>query len=145
MAPITFKVDTFFPNTSRIVMNKIEKDSCKDASRSVDKKYVEAFIRYSNDETRMDTLKLVEVSGNDRNSEEETKHTNRLIQQRKTRISFELHPSLLLEDYMNELGNDHDDSELGDFDFDLDLIGSLLDAADTRGCTKTEQTELPKR
>ena len=118
MAPTAFEVDTYFPNTSRIRLNKVEKDSCKDDSKCIDKKYADAFLHYSNDETRMNTLKLIELSGNDRNAEEETKHKNRLIQQRKTRISFEIHPILLLEELDDD---DQEDSELSDFDFEAPL------------------------
>ena len=83
----------------------------------------------------MDTLKNVELSGHERNDEEEGNQTSQLMQQRKTRISFELHPSLLLEGYMNELKMTTKTATC-DFDFCYDLNGSMMDAVETRGGTK---------
>lgn len=53
----------------------------------------DAFLYYSNDAVRMKTLKMEEVS-------EEEKG---VAVERKQRLSFELHPSLVLEDLISEL------------------------------------------
>ena len=69
-----------------------------------------AFLRYSNDETRMNTLMLKEAP--------KCQRQQRVTQERKTRISFEVHPSLILEDLL------FDDD--GDCMAESDDIGSLL-------------------
>jgi len=70
----------------------------------------DAFLHYSNDETRMNTLMLKEAS--------KCQRQQRVTQERKTRISFEVHPSLILEDLLFD--ND------GDCMAESDDIGSLL-------------------
>eukprot|EP00579_Thalassiosira_antarctica_P005221 CAMPEP_0201892820 /NCGR_PEP_ID=MMETSP0902-20130614/37317_1 /ASSEMBLY_ACC=CAM_ASM_000551 /TAXON_ID=420261 /ORGANISM="Thalassiosira antarctica, Strain CCMP982" /LENGTH=101 /DNA_ID=CAMNT_0048424413 /DNA_START=53 /DNA_END=358 /DNA_ORIENTATION=+ len=55
------------------------------------------FLYYSNETIRMKTLKMVEVSESDASQERGD---------RKTRLSFELHPSLILEDVMTEIFGD---------------------------------------
>mmetsp|Transcript_17077 Transcript_17077/g.36085 ORF Transcript_17077/g.36085 Transcript_17077/m.36085 type:complete len:128 (-) Transcript_17077:83-466(-) len=61
----------------------------------------DAFLYYSNDDIRMKTLKLEEVP--------ETVGAIEIRVPRKTRISFELHPSVLLEDLMEEEDGDNED------------------------------------
>ena len=70
----------------------------------------DAFLRYSNDETRMNTLMLKEAP--------KCQRQQHVTQERKTRISFEVHPSLILEDLL------FDDD--GDCIAESDDIGSLL-------------------
>ena len=70
----------------------------------------DAFLHYSNDETRMNTLMLKEAP--------KCQRQQRVTQERKTRISFEVHPSLILEDLLFD--ND------GDCMAESDDIGSLL-------------------
>ena len=55
------------------------------------------FLYYSSETIRMKTLKMVEVSESDASQERGD---------RKTRLSFELHPSLILEDVMTEIFGD---------------------------------------
>lgn len=71
-----------------------------------------AFLRYSNDETRMNTLMLKEAP--------KCQRQQRVTQERKTRISFEVHPSLILEDLL------FDDDGDCDCIAESDDIGSLL-------------------
>eukprot|EP00581_Thalassiosira_minuscula_P010667 CAMPEP_0183724118 /NCGR_PEP_ID=MMETSP0737-20130205/17339_1 /TAXON_ID=385413 /ORGANISM="Thalassiosira miniscula, Strain CCMP1093" /LENGTH=137 /DNA_ID=CAMNT_0025954611 /DNA_START=127 /DNA_END=540 /DNA_ORIENTATION=+ len=65
------------------------------------------FLYYSNDEVRIMTLKLKEVP--------ETKKCFNSTT-RKTRISFEVHPSLVLDEMFQELYGDEQDP-LDDIDF----------------------------
>lgn len=75
----------------------------------------DAFSYYSNDVTRMNTLLMKEAP--------KTQRQQRVLtQERKTRISFEVHPSLILEDLLFD--ND------GDCIAESDDIGSLLDCED---------------
>jgi hypothetical protein len=69
-------------------------------------KVQDPFLYYSNDQVRMKELLLQD----DDSSDDESSPTSLSDQEqqtttsvRKTRISFELHPSLLLEDLMDEL------------------------------------------
>ena len=75
------------------------------------------FLYYSNDRVRMRDLRLegveVEDSSNDGQQEQSTSSIVR-----KTRITFELHPSLLLDDLM--------DDELLSPDFDAFLDASIV-------------------
>mmetsp|Transcript_12310 Transcript_12310/g.18886 ORF Transcript_12310/g.18886 Transcript_12310/m.18886 type:complete len:126 (-) Transcript_12310:9-386(-) len=69
-------------------------------------KHEDPFMYYSHQETRMSALLL--SNGNDENDGQVARESH----ERKTRISFELHPSLLLEDLLPvngpglPLGND---------------------------------------
>ena len=68
----------------------------------------DAFLRYSNDEFRMNALML-----SSSNSSIKTQASPQQLVERKTRLSWELHPSLLIEDML--LGSDfnHDSNEVG--------------------------------
>jgi len=66
----------------------------------------DAFLYYSNDEVRLSTLKM--------DGGKPTTESSRQ-QRRKTRISFELHDSLVTEDLLEEMLGD--DSYDDDFDF----------------------------
>ena len=69
----------------------------------------DAFLYYSNDDIRLKTLKLQEV--------DDTAATTTSRRERKTRISFEIDPLLVLgDDLLDELFDDEDDEEL-DIDF----------------------------
>eukprot|EP00984_Skeletonema_dohrnii_P024128 scaffold13221_cov123-Skeletonema_dohrnii-CCMP3373.AAC.5 len=94
-------------------------------------KVEDAFLYYSNDQVRMKELLLQDVE--DDSSDDESPPTSVSSNQeqsttscvRKTRITFELHPSLLLEDLMNdELFGD-------DTDFDDKLDELLLAKQDS--------------
>ena len=87
----------------------------------------DAFSYYSNDQVRIRTLKLWGRSSIN-NQEEPQQQQQR--QERKTRISFELHPSLILEDILNEAGEEglfDGDDEAGIDDI-LDLLQDNLRA-----------------
>lgn len=80
------------------------------------------FLYYSDDETRMRAIRLID-DGPEEGSRQQVRR------QRKTRISFEVHPSLVLDDDVDDVFDDlslGDDDEL-DFDLDFDL---KLDEAD---------------
>ena len=80
-------------------------------------KVQDPFLYYSNDRVRMKELRLEDVEKED-SSDDETSLSNQeqstAACERKTRITFELHPSLLLEDLMDDL--------LDDDTHDLDAI-----------------------
>ena len=74
----------------------------------------DAFAYYSNDEIRMKTLKLQECDI------DSTIPAMPSRQERKTRLSFELDPYLILEDELEELyGNDGDEEEYAFRNVDL--------------------------
>jgi len=115
MAPLinesdSFTLDLEVPTT--ITTMKQAQDTHNSSPTTVCKH--DAFLHYSNDETRMNTLMLKEASKYQRQQ--------RVTQERKTRISFEVHPSLILEDLLFD--ND------GDCIAESDDIGSLLDCED---------------
>ena len=82
-----------------------------EASKSQD-----PFLWYSDNETRMRTLGVI------RSDDAETKSRQETRQQRKTCISFEVHPSLVLDNELEDIFdglslNDDDDCDL-DLEFD---------------------------
>eukprot|EP00985_Skeletonema_marinoi_P031210 scaffold36925_cov168-Skeletonema_marinoi.AAC.1 len=79
-----------------------------DESEQADK--FDAFLLYSNDDVRMRTLSGGMVRADQESTSSETEGEGG-TRKRKTRISFELHPSVFIEDLL--LG---DDSSLSDFD-----------------------------
>ena len=74
---------------------------------------VDAFLLYSNDEVRMRTLSGGMVRANQESTSTETEGEDS-TRKRKTRISFELHPSVFIENLL--LAGDDDDSFVSDFD-----------------------------
>ena len=107
MAPLINESDSF---TLEVPTMKQAQDTCNSSPTTVCKH--DAFLHYSNDETRMNTLMMKETPKYQRQQ--------RVTQERKTRISFEVHPSLILEDLLFD--ND------GDCMAESDDIGSLLTA-----------------
>ena len=109
-----------------IESKRISQDSASHSVSSATKKSEDAFLYYSNDEIRIKTLKLEEVDVTSVNEE--------MSQQRKTRISFELDPMLILGDELEEMFDDEDD--FCDIDFshlktgskgsNMDLLAKLL-------------------
>ena len=110
-------------------------DYCRQTTQDVDSPATEEihpilkdqdpFLYYSNDRVRMTELRLQDVE--DDLSDHGSSSSSLLAQEqltttstRKTRITFELHPHLLLEDLMRDLFDD--DS----FDFGAILDASLL-------------------
>ena len=77
----------------------------------------DAFLRYSNDEVRMQTLMISTTTQRDTYQPAEAQ-----VVERKTRISFELHPSLIIEDMLHELGDDDDD----DYDSGNDISSKYM-------------------
>ena len=67
--------------------------SAKRPRRRAVRKHEDPFMYYSDQETRMNELHL---NGDNENDEQVARESD----ERKTRISFELHPSLLLEDLL---------------------------------------------
>ena len=101
--PRTIRVPTFSPRTNSITKKSERGD---------------AFLRYSNDEVRMQTLMMSTATRRD------TQQTEAQVVDRKTRISFELHPSLIMEDMLRELGDDDEDS--GNDSSIQDMISSFM-------------------
>ena len=121
MAPLINESDSFtleleVPTTTTM-------KQAQDTRKSSPTSEHDAFLHYSNDETRMNTLMLKEAPKYQRQQ--------RVTQERKTRISFEVHPSLILEDLLFD--ND------GDCIAESDDIGSLLDCEDDS--TSTDDIE----
>ena len=86
------------------------------------------FLYYSNDTIRMKALKFEQVTNKDHDvvSSQIQQHSMK----RKTRHSFELHPSLLLDDLLTDLDLNDDDDEDMDFmalldDEDVDFTALL--------------------
>mmetsp|Transcript_23240 Transcript_23240/g.39733 ORF Transcript_23240/g.39733 Transcript_23240/m.39733 type:complete len:151 (-) Transcript_23240:60-512(-) len=81
------------------------------------------FLYYSNDVIRMKALKLEEIS--------DTEAVDNTKTSRKSRISFELHPSVLFEDMMEELYRYCKEDEFHDVNNEFTLTekagGSKLD------------------
>ena len=99
-------------------------DEVVNSSRLVPDREHDAFAYYSNDQVRIQTLKLWGRSSNNNQEEPQSQQQH---QERKTRISFELHPSLILEDILNEAGEEglfDGDDEAGIDDI-LDLLQNL--------------------
>eukprot|EP00581_Thalassiosira_minuscula_P005281 CAMPEP_0183742410 /NCGR_PEP_ID=MMETSP0737-20130205/64680_1 /TAXON_ID=385413 /ORGANISM="Thalassiosira miniscula, Strain CCMP1093" /LENGTH=117 /DNA_ID=CAMNT_0025977993 /DNA_START=475 /DNA_END=825 /DNA_ORIENTATION=+ len=86
-----------------------------DATCSELRKSDDPFLFYSNDDIRIKTLKLKEVS-------HKAKLADKANAQRKSRISFELHPSLIFEDMLDELRADNS-SDVDGFDLEFDEGG----------------------
>ena len=98
----------------------------------------DAFLYYSNDEIRLKTLKLEEGSSSAVDTRTTSKASSSSRQyERKTRISFEVDPLLVLGDDLDELFNDDDEDDFfGDIDFShlkndhndskVDLLTELL-------------------
>ena len=95
------------------------------------------FLYYSNQERRMTHLSLTEDATDQEQEEdvvtvvvpqdpqEQEQASNKMLEERKTRLSFELHPSLLMGDLLLEMELEEMESNgVGD-DFDLfdDFIG----------------------
>ena len=123
MAPL--QEETLSDNASfRVDTNKSE-ESSQDANKD---KCNDAFLYYSNDKVRMNTLKLKDTGTTVASARVES---NR--HERKTRLSFELDPLLIMEDLMDELLLDKDESsviageelERGD-DSKMNLLVELL-------------------
>ena len=69
----------------------------------------DAFLRYSNDEVRMNALML---SSSSSSIKMQAPPQQRRVE-RKTRLSWELHPSLLIEDMLLDADFNHDNNEDG--------------------------------
>ena len=96
-------------------------------------KVVDPFLYYSNDKIRMRELRLEDVENDSSvdassSSSLPTQDQSPPTCERKTRISFELHPSLLLEDLMREIFDEDDDCL--DFD-DISLFATEEDSCAT--------------
>jgi len=104
-----------------------------DESEHADK--VDAFLLYSNDEVRMRTLSsgLVGVGADQESTSTETEGEGG-TRKRKTRISFELHPSVFIEDLL--LAGDDDDSFVSDFD---DINDNEEEAVKVKAMTEDPQ------
>jgi hypothetical protein len=115
-------VPTFSPCTSTST-NKNERDS---------------FLHYSNDEVRIRTLMMSEEG--DSNSSSSAEAEENVVRppaqplERKTRISFELHPSLILDDMLlndEQFASSIDGSGRSDSDTTLDdLLQELMQIED---------------
>ena len=125
---------------------KRKDDICRQNPEDVDSpteepilKVQDPFLYYSNDKIRMRELRLrlqdIEYDSSGDDSSDDGSFSSSLSNQeqstatceRKTRITFELHPSLVLEDLMKDL---FDDESL---DFD-DIIDASLHANEQDSC-----------
>ena len=102
-------------------------DGGKESMKSVNNKQEDPFMWYSNQETRMNAMlfKNNDVPATATNSNKKVV--------RKTRISFEIHPSLLFDDII--FGSDLEDQD-GDYAFDI--IQALFDD-DAKGAETLRQ------
>ena len=100
----------------------------------------DAFSYYSNDQVRIRTLKLW---GKSSNNNQEEQHQEELVE-RKTRISFELHPSLILEDPLDELAEEGELFVDGDeiIDIDMDMLDLLQDNLRVRANSPRSVTDV---
>ena len=85
---------------------------------------VDAFLLYSNDDVRMRTLSGGQVGADQEGG----------TRKRKTRISFELHPSVFIENLL--LAGDDDDSFVSDFD---DINDNEEEAVKVKAMTEDPQ------
>lgn len=108
-------------STQDVGNRKVEET--QDSNRQTSLKVQDPFLYYSNDRVRMKELLLEEEEeGNSSNDiSVSAQEQSDLFCERKTRISFELHYSLLHED----LFDDDDNDALGDISIGID---DLLDA-----------------
>ena len=105
-----------------------------DESEQPDK--FDAFLLYSNDEVRMRTLSGGMVRADQESTSTETEGDGG-TRKRKTRISFELHPSVFIEDLI--LAGDDDDSFVSDFD---DINDNEDDAVKVEAKAMTEGPQM---
>ncbi len=97
---------------------KRKDDNCRQKPEDVrGLKVRDPFLYYSNDKIRMRELRLQDVENNSSDdgsfsSSLSNQEQSTAICERKTRITFELHPSLVLEDLMKELFDDDLDVSL---------------------------------
>lgn len=111
-------------------------------STSTNKNKRDSFLHYSNDEVRIRTLMMSEGDSNSNSSssssaeagEENIVRPPAQPQERKTRISFELHPSLILDDMLlndEQFASSIDGSGRSDSDTTLDdLLKDLMQIED---------------
>lgn len=95
------------------------------------------FLRYSNDEVRLRTLQLGDAP--DANSDDDSARRKPI--RRKSRISFELHPSAMLEDeLMDQLWGGDDDSlgSIKDFLGDEESDSAGIKRLSLRDVTQTD-------
>ena len=97
---------------------------------------VDAFLLYSNDDVRMRTLSsgLVGVGADQESTSTETEGEGG-TRKRKTRISFELHPSVFIENLLLA----SDDSFVSDFD---DINDNEDDAVEVEAKAMTEEPQM---
>ena len=78
----------------------------------------DAFLYYSNDEVRINALKLRGDGSRDNHETHQQQQPLEVEVERKTKLSFELHPSLLLEDLFDGV----DDDIFGEEDIDIEEL-----------------------
>eukprot|EP01083_Nonionella_stella_P073269 197981_1 len=100
----------------------------------------DAFSYYSSDQVRIQTLML--STGRVTNRQEQQQQQQH--QERKTRISFELHPSLILEDLLDELAEEEKLFVDGDeiIDIDMDMLDLLQDNLRVRASSPRSVTDV---
>ena len=103
-----------------------------DESEQADK--VDAFLLYSNDDVRMRTLGGGQVGANQQSMSTETEGEDS-TRKRKTRISFELHPSVFIENLLLA----GDDFFVSDFD---DINDNEDDAVKVEAKAMTEDPQM---
>ena len=136
MAPLINESDSF---TLEVPTMKQAQDTSN--SRPTDKH--DAFSHYSNDVTRMNTLLMKEAPKSQRQQ-----RVLPQAQERKTRISFEVHPSLILEDLLfddldgNGIDEVDDDFLLDSEDDSTDDIEYLLENTEADTTTQADRETM---
>ena len=89
-------------------------DDASSSSTDAATRYDDAFLYYSNDDVRIKTLKMAEDPTPEQVSEPQQRSiSTSSASERKTMISFELHPSLIMEDVLADLCDDDNKNEAG--------------------------------
>ena len=109
---VILQVDTFSPKTSSIR---------KSMSECCDEKSNDPFLYYSDDVTRMNTIKSVPVSEN-----EDLTRAPENKKQRKTRISFEICPLSMMADILDEFTDDEDNQHTDEYSDKDDVLSQLF-------------------
>ncbi len=101
---------------------KRSRDTYENSSQAV---VVDAFEYYSDDEILIKTLKLQDTTTTPRSQQ---KNSQDKKTERKTRLSFEMHPSAMFDDMFDDDVDDvDDDSLLDDLDFNIDYSRRTTD------------------
>lgn len=91
----------FQKESSSSSLDVLPESTVDEATTSEGRKPHDAFLHYSNDSVRMRALKMQDA--NVERAAADCLQSKPRNQERKTRLSFELHPSLILDDLLDEM------------------------------------------